>query len=107
LANLGFTASRERPSAEEMAKASRARAALGIVRRNDASLRSLIADLTALIDRAERVGLRAERAARWRRELVDGALSKEALLRRERRLRQWVLARSDPAERPSVPGRAP
>jgi hypothetical protein len=90
LANLGFTASRERPSAEEMAKASRARVRIGIVRPNDESLRALIADLGALIDRAGRVGLRPERAARWRRRLLLGGISGETLLRCERRLRLWV-----------------
>src|SRR5690349_22208877 len=93
LANLGFTASRERPSAEEMAKMSRGRVRMGIVRPNDESLRALIADLGALIDRAERVGLRPERAARWRRRLLLGGISGETLLRCERRLRLWVLAR--------------
>ena len=93
LANLGFTASRERPSAEEMAKASRARAALGIVRRNDDAASALIADLGALINRAERVGLRPERAARWRRRLLVGGISPQVLVHCERRLRLWVLAR--------------
>jgi len=93
LATLGFTASRERPSAEEMAKASRARAALGIVRPNDDATSALVADLGALIARAERVGLRPERAARWRRRLLMGGVSPEVLLRCERRLRLWVVAR--------------
>jgi len=93
LANLGFTASRERPSAEEMAKASRARAALGIVRPNDDTTSALTADLGALIDRAERAGLRPQRAARWRRRLLIGDISPRVLLHCERRLRLWVLAR--------------
>jgi hypothetical protein len=93
LANLGFTASRERPSAEEMAKASRARAALGIVRPNDDATSALVADLGALINRAERVGLRPQRAARWRRRLLIGDISPRVLLYCERRLRLWVLAR--------------
>jgi hypothetical protein len=93
LANLGFTASRERPSAEEMAKASRARAAFGIVRPNDEATSALIADLDALISRAERVGLRPERAARWRRRLLVGGVSPQVLLHCERRLRLWVIAR--------------
>ncbi|HEV8233291.1 MAG TPA: hypothetical protein VGP84_01795 [Gemmatimonadaceae bacterium] len=93
LANLGFTASRERPSAEEMAKASRARAALGIVRPNDDATSALVADLGALINRAERVGLRPQRAARWRRRLLIGDISPRVLLHCERRLRLWVLAR--------------
>ena len=93
LANLGLTASRERPSAEEMEKASRMRARFGLVRPQDESVRALVADLGALIDRAERVGMRAERAAQWRRALAATALSTETLLRCERRLRLWVLAR--------------
>jgi len=93
LANLGFTASRERPSAEEMAKASRARAALGIVRPNDDATSALIADLGALINRAERVGLRPGRAARWRRRLLIDDISPRVLVHCERRLRLWVLAR--------------
>lgn len=115
LANLGFTAARERPSAEEMAKASRAwvRAAaeqqppaggypLGAARSmsmlarrelpNAAVTDSLVADLSALITRAERAGLRARRAARWRDIIVSGALSTETLLRCERRLRLWIHA---------------
>lgn len=90
LANLGFTASRERPSAEEMAKASRAR-----VRRtlpNASMTDPLVADLCALITRAERAGLRARRAARWRAIVASGALSSDALLRCERRLRLWIHA---------------
>ena len=93
LANLGFTASRERPSAEEMAKASRARVRIGIVRPNDDATSSLVADLSALIGRAERVGLRAVRAARWRRQLAGGGVASDVLLRFERRLRLWVIAR--------------
>jgi hypothetical protein len=110
LANLGFTASRERPSAEEMAKASRARArvraaaeqpamagvyAFGDTRStrdapNGSMTDPLIADLCALITRAERAGLRASRAARWRESVVSGALSRETLLKCERRLRLWI-----------------
>ena len=115
LANLGFTASRERPSAEEMAKASRARVRaaaeqpaqagvypFGCARStrllphrdlpNDSEADPLVADLCALITRAERSGLRARRAARWREIVASGALSREALLRCERRLRLWIHA---------------
>jgi hypothetical protein len=50
----------------------------------------VIADLCALIARAERAGLRASRAARWREIVVSGALSRETLLKCERRLRLWI-----------------
>ena len=115
LANIGFTASRERTSAEEMAKVSRARVraaaeqpaqagvypfggarATGALPHRDLPNASmpdpLIADLCALISRAERAGLRAARAARWRANVASGALSREALLRCERRLRLWIHA---------------
>lgn len=115
LANLGFTASRERPSAEEMAKASRARVRAAAERLaqagaypfprglatsvqphrelpNGSAMDPLVADLCALITRAERAGLRARRAARWREIVASGALGREALLRCERRLRLWIHA---------------
>src|SRR5690242_31080 len=94
LANLGFTASRERPSAEEMAKASRARVRLRIAP-NDRAPDPLVADLCALIDRAERQGLRSRRAIRWRSLVASGAVSPETLLRCERRLRLWVSRAGD------------
>jgi hypothetical protein len=113
LANLGFTASRERPSAEEMAKASRVRAAaeqpapagiypLGRTRTagtpasrtvpNASMTNPVVADLLSLITRAERAGLRAKRATRWRAIVASGALAPETLLRCERRLRLWIHA---------------
>ena len=93
LANLGFAAARERPSAEEMVKASRARVRLGIVLPNDGGASAIVADLCSLITRAERAGLRPSRAARWRRLVADGSLPHETLVRCERRLRLWVYAR--------------
>jgi hypothetical protein len=114
LANHGFTASRERPSAEEMTKASRTRFRLGLARTsvpNEAAVGAigrprrylpdvehkgpLVADLFALLIRAERVGLRATRAERWRRHLLERDVPPELLLRCERRLRLWIQARVD------------
>ena len=114
LANLGFTASRERPSAEEMAKMSRARVLAARVQeptpgvysfgsvpppassqqppRSDRPADALVADLCALIARARRAGLRARRAERWTRLVQAGALPRETLLRCERRLRLWIHA---------------
>ena len=113
LANLGFTASRERPSAEEMAKASRARVRLGLALtdvpdgsavRSIASARlrppnaehrgPVVADLFALLIRAERLGVRPPRAARWRRMLLEQELAPDLLVRCERRLRLWIQARA-------------
>ena len=98
LANLGFTASRERPSAEEMAKASRARVRAGAIRvlPNDRVAAALALDIETLIRRAERLGLRAARAARWRSRIVAGDLDIPSLVRCERRLRLWLDRRAGP-----------
>ena len=96
LANQGFTASRLRPSAEEMAKAARVRARL--VRRTLAvhepapvPVRShYLADLLALVAAAERAGLRAPRATAWRIRLATMPHDDALLLRLESRLRGWI-----------------
>ena len=97
LANLGFTASRLRPSAEEMAKATRARAKLG---RQPLAVREpppspshtmYLGDLLNLVASAERIGLRPARAARWRRHLHDTPYKDRELVQLERRLRDWIV----------------
>lgn len=118
LANLGFTAAKERPSIEEMQKAARARARLAPHRLADLSTvrlqatsraevldvyqldaiprqsyANIVSDLLLLIDRAERHGLRGNRARQWRETLVTRQLPTDLLGRCERRLRAW-LARS-------------
>jgi hypothetical protein len=106
LANLGFTASRQRPSAEEMAKAARARAR--VVRRTLAvheptvtPLQSLyLTDLLTLVSAAERAGLRRARAAAWRTGLAADPLDDASLLRIERRLRAWIARQSGRAGGP-------
>jgi hypothetical protein len=96
LANLGFTASRLRPSAEEMLKAARARARIGrrtlaVHEPSPGSIGSpYLSDLLALIASAERAGLRAKRAAAWRARLASGAADDARLLRYENRLRGWL-----------------
>ena len=70
-----------------------ARVRLGIVPPNDNGCSAIVADLRALIARAERLGLRAVRAARWRERLAVGDIPDDTLLRCERRLRLWVHAR--------------
>jgi hypothetical protein len=97
LANLGFTASRLRPSAEEMAKAARARARIGrqklAVREPpvSASHAMYLGDLLNLVAAAERLGLRPSRAARWRRHLHDTPYEDRVLVQLERRLRDWIV----------------
>ena len=96
LANLGFTASRLRPSAEEMAKAARVRSRL--VKRTLAvhepaptAVRSLyLADLLSLVGAAERAGLRARRASAWRARLAVMPVDDVQLLAFESRLRGWI-----------------
>ena len=119
LANLGFTASRQRPSAEEMAKASRARAKLSLENappsrqtkvvaerpREAATVyrsprpgplpikRMIVADLLAHIDRAAAFGVRAARVARWKALVTSDTCSLADLARCERRLRIWISRR--------------
>lgn len=97
LANLGFTASRLRPSAEEMQKADRLRARnarhrLAMVREPSMSpMQSLyVADLLTLLSAAERAGMRRIRAANWRRQLEHPAHDEVVLLKLEGRLRSWI-----------------
>jgi len=134
LANLGFTASRQRPSREEMEKATRVRAKLARQAAREAArvrppaafdgptmppLRAvrepvapgrrpptnashnsarppratetrIVEDLLELVARAEGVGLRVERAARWRRMLRAQPFALRELAAWEQRLRAWV-----------------
>jgi hypothetical protein len=115
LANLGFTAAKERPSVEEMQKAARARARLVPRRSSDVptvrprigsgaavldvyhldgvprqSYEDIVSDLLRLVDRAERHGLREDRARRWREALVTRQFATDLLERCERRLRAWL-----------------
>jgi len=97
LANLGFTAARLRPSAEEMAKAARGRArlvrhTLAVHEPAATPVRSLyLTDLLTLVAAAERAGLRARRAAAWRARLAAAPGDDGQLLRLERRLRGWII----------------
>jgi hypothetical protein len=118
LANLGFTAAKERPSVEEMLKAARARArrgprrvaehvalrtgrvtaaeALDVYRLGDTpqqSYANIVSDLLRLLERAERHGLRPDRAHRWRETLLVRQFSPELLMACERRLRAWLARR--------------
>ena len=90
LANLGFTASRERPSAEEMAKASRARARLG----GAPNERDSIADLLAFVRVAERLGLRPRRADSIRALMAQDDAS-DRVQPWTRIVRRWVQRRRD------------
>lgn len=97
LANLGFTASRLRPSTEEMVKAARARARIGRQRlavREPEVLRQramYARDLQNLVSAAERIGLRPLRGARWREQLAGSPPDEQRLVLLERRLRDWIV----------------
>ncbi|HEY2851390.1 MAG TPA: hypothetical protein VGJ18_01000 [Gemmatimonadaceae bacterium] len=118
LANLGFTASRERPSQEEMAKSARARQRFrprtvsGPVMPNEYPARELrlpnqdagasltddplqrdaaiIVDALALVRAATRLGLRRIRSDRVRQQLLDGTIVGEAREQTMAVLRRWI-----------------
>jgi hypothetical protein len=85
LANLGFTASRQRPSAEEMAKVARER-----TRR---MLTPAARDLIALIRSAERLGWSREDGARLRASAAGESWPTEERSAVEQRLRAFLASR--------------
>jgi pyruvoyl-dependent arginine decarboxylase (PvlArgDC) len=123
LANLGFTASRERPSAEEMRKSSRLRhrmtVATGLVPNEPASrprrVREVespalaisddplqreandVVDALALLRTAERFGLRAARGRELRTRLIAGTMSVEVRHQWMAILRHWIEKRRSDA----------
>ena len=98
LANLGFTASKQRPSAEEMAKVSRVRA------QRSAGVRATVSatapfddarrDALSLLTFAARAGLSPARAASLRARVVAGC-SSHAIERLEAVLRRWLRRRQE------------
>ena len=109
LANLGFTASRRRPSREEMEKADRARVryaqrpiAVTVVREPrvvDVALQAradALVDVLRLLEPAQWVGMREARAASIRRRLMEASLPAATLEMIGRRLRNWIRRRSNP-----------
>ena len=116
LANLGFTASRRRPSYEEIARAEGAIAkrrggtaapdgtpAAGATsdstaeREIDRALRAhagAITDVLALLAAAEREGMQAARVEAIRASLLAGKLPLATLERVERRIQEWLAKRA-------------
>lgn len=120
LANLGFAASKKRPSYEEMMKADRARRRLEsrsqsmtagrpistIVARQSAASSELHAradiatDLIRRIRVAERLGLPSKRADRLIARVSDPSVSARNLARIERAMVSWLSTRNETRFRP-------
>jgi hypothetical protein len=90
LANLGFIASKKRPSLEEMEKAARVRTRAVLAQRYDGEASDEVEDILALVRAAERCGLRTRRAIWLRTRLRRGQFSPPQLERLSRHLRRWV-----------------
>jgi hypothetical protein len=109
LANLGFTASKERPSVEEMQKVARARARLKqrpraeeergersppgrLTLEQDPRQRraNAVSDILPLVHAAERHGLRSRRAEAIRRRLLADTTPASVVDTIARVLRRWV-----------------
>ena len=92
LANLGFTASKNRPSLEEMEKADRARQR-SAVPPLDAELQRVAdarTDLLAMLRTARRYGIRAARAHRWHERFLDPSLDRRTAARFAQLLRRFI-----------------
>jgi hypothetical protein len=97
LANLGFTASKKRPSREEMEKAARARRNIALTSPTPPMSQHIPTDLMALLARAQRTGFGGERSRVIRESVARyraGSLSAERLTRIESRVRHWLRRRS-------------
>jgi hypothetical protein len=116
LANLGLTASRNRPSLEEMEKAARARV---LAARTNASISATgnevsrplrrvkeppaiayealqnaadhVSDVLHLVEEAQRLGLSESRVTELRTKLTSTTLRSESVDRVERALRRWLV----------------
>lgn len=97
LANLGFTASKRRPSREEMEKAHRVRRSMERPRYEPLQESQQVADealdLISLIRTAGRYGMRPARAERWHARALEGAFDAATRVRLARLLRRWVARR--------------
>jgi hypothetical protein len=108
LANLGFTASRKRPSREEMEKAERGRVryaptdvglrAVRETRVADLALQAradALMDVLRLLEPAQWVGMRPARAESIRKKLQASPPAVAVLERVGRRLRNWIRRRAN------------
>lgn len=102
LANLGFTASAERPSREEMTRVAHARLAPPPLRASprprtpDSVIQShadALGDVLSLLALARLAGMRSERAARSSARLITSPPAQADLARIASRLRAWIRRR--------------
>ncbi|MGQ0715170.1 MAG: hypothetical protein ACT4PJ_15835 [Gemmatimonadaceae bacterium] len=99
LANLGFTASTKRPSAEEMLRVSRKRA--GRFEGSEKRVRLIAAadaldDLLDLLAHSVRAGFDESKAERLRGKLLsDAHPTRFSIVRLERVLRKWIAGRQE------------
>jgi hypothetical protein len=110
LANLGFAASKKRPSYEEMMKADRARRRLASRAQLPAESRTIpmrvatdrpemhaladiAMDVVRLIRTAERLGLESKRADRLVSRVTEPEIRSRSLTRVERAVRGWIALR--------------
>lgn len=102
LANLGFTASAERPSREEMTRVAHARLAPPPLRASsrtrtpDSAIQShadALGDVLSLLALARLAGMRSERAARSSARLITSPPTLPDLTRIASRLRAWIRRR--------------
>src|SRR5687768_1763385 len=90
LANLGFTAAKERPSAEEMQKAARARSRLALGAVGKQRRANAVSDVRPLVRAAEQYGLRPRRADATRRRLLADTTPASTVDAIARVLRRWI-----------------
>jgi hypothetical protein len=92
LANLGFTASTNRPSLEEMAKTDRAtqRIATAALDPELQRVADARADLLVMLRTARRYGIRPERARRWHECFLDPSLDRHKAARFAQLLRRFI-----------------
>jgi hypothetical protein len=90
LANLGFTAAKERPSAEEMQKAARSRSRLAHGAEGKQRRANAVSDILPLVRAAEQYGLRPRRAEATRRRLLADTTPASTVDAIARVLRRWI-----------------
>ena len=92
LANLGFTASKNRPSLEEMEKVARTRGRYQApaLEPDQQQLADARTDLMGMLRTARRYGIRPVRARRWHDRFLDPSLDRRTAARFAQLLRRFI-----------------